>query len=108
MMTYRSYLKINPSPPTAQPLFFVMKSAYRFRLVLLSCSTHTRPPSPERKMIPPRPTIQPSLSLTNWTLSSVALTGEVILDQTAPPLFVVTIVPRSPAVHLCLPLRECT
>src|SRR2546421_136058 len=39
-------------------------------------------------MIPPRPTIQPSFSLTNWTLSSVALTGTVTLDQTAPPLLV--------------------
>src|SRR5437660_7732786 len=108
MMTYRSYLKIHPSPPTAQPLFFVMQSAYRFRLVLLSCSTHTRPPSPERKMIPPRPTIQPSLSLTNWTLSSVALTGAVTFDQTAPPLLVVKIVPRSPTVHPCFSLRKST
>src|SRR2546422_7834284 len=108
MMTYRSYLKINPSLPTAQPLFLDMKSAYRFRLVLLPCSTQIRPPSPERKMIPPRPTIQPSFSLTNWTLNSVVLTGEVTLDQTTPPLLVVKIVPRSPAVHPCFSLRKST
>src|SRR6266404_8401639 len=105
---YRSYRRISPLAPTAQPFFFVINSANRFCLVLLSCSIQVRPPSLDRKIAPPRPTIQPSSSLTNCTPSKVERAGEKILVHVRPPSSVRKIVPRSPTAQPLLSLRKLT
>src|SRR3981081_637269 len=97
---------MSPLVPTAHPSFFVINSANRFCLVLLSCSTQVRPPSPDRKIAPPRPTIQPSSSLTNCTPSKVVRAGELTFVHDRPPSSVRKIVPRSPTAQPLLSLRK--